>query len=340
MKPLGGRGASRDWRAAVAAFDRKAAEAPVTLHTAQMLLARNMNAEAAAALSEFLDAHPEHQKALITLGTLLRRLGRRQEAAEVFARAARVEVAQMALADGERGAVEQYLSAADQCGSSPDKAPDAYVAAIFDKFADRFESHLREQLAYRAPELLFDAVTRVAGRQLRELDVLDLGCGTGLAGELFRPLARRLAGVDLSPKMLAKAKEKRVYDRLVESDLVTCLSEAAECWDLIVAADVLVYLGELRPVLAAARLALRPGGWLAFTVEAGEGADYHLQPVRRYAHGREYLMQAAESSGLIIRCLEEAVTRTESTNPVRSFVCVLASAPETKPTAGLGEAKP
>src|SRR5262249_34211053 len=160
----------------------------------------------------------------------------------------------------------------------------------------------------RAPELLLGAVSRVAGRALRDLDVLDLGCGTGLAGEQFRPAARRLDGVDLSPKMLAQAAAKGGYDRLTAGDLVAHLGGIGDRYHLIIAADVFVYLGDLVPVFAAARRALRAGGWLAFTVEAGDGADYHLQPVRRYAHPRGYLTRAADATGFIVRCLEETST--------------------------------
>src|SRR5207302_1633468 len=105
---------------------------------------------------------------------------------------------------------------------------------------------------------------------LRDLDVLDLGCGTGLAGELFRPLSRRLDGVDLSPRMLAQAATRGVYDRLAAGDLLTHLGGTGDRYHLVLAADVFVYLGDLAPVFAAARLVLRAGGWLAFTVEASD----------------------------------------------------------------------
>jgi predicted TPR repeat methyltransferase len=320
-------GDGRDWRSALAELDPAAARAPITLHAAQILLAHGVNAEAEAALREYLDRFPDHTQALMMVGMLLRQLGREAEATDFLVRAAQLEARGLTLAPEGCEAAEEFLSAADQCRPSPAKAPDAYVTAIFDKSAHQFDAHLRGELAYRAPELLLEAVSRVAGGAPRDLDVLDLGCGTGLAGVLFRPTARRLDGVDLSPGMLAEAAAKGVYDSLTAGDLLACLDKLAGRYDLLVAADVFVYLGALDPVFAAAWKALRAGGWLAFTVEAGDGADYVLQPVRRYAHSRAYLTREAEAKGFHVRYLKEGTTRTEATRPVRSFVCVL-SKPE------------
>jgi predicted TPR repeat methyltransferase len=323
--PPANRESGRDWRSAVAAFNPAAARAPVTLHAAQLLLAHGRSAAAEAALREFLDRFPDHHAALLSLGMLLRRLGRRDEAGDLLVRAASAEAGRMVLPPGEREAVEGFLSAADRCGPRPAQAPAAYVTALYDETADRFDTLLREHLAYRGPELLFEAVSRVAGGAPRGLDVLDLGCGTGLAGAVFRPVARQLDGVDLSPGMLAWAAARGVYDRLTAGDLVAHLGGLCRRYDLILAAEVFIYLGDLSPVFAAARRALRAGGWLAFTVEAGDGDDYSLQAVRRYAHPRGYLTRAAEATGFRVCCLEETSTRTEALQPVPSFVCVLAN---------------
>jgi predicted TPR repeat methyltransferase len=317
----------RDWRLALAAINPVLARAPVTPHAAQLLLAHGLCAEAEAALREFLDRVPDDLQALQALAKLLQRLGRDPEAAEVLARAARAEATNFDLPPGDRGEVGQFLSAAYQCGPPPAAAPNAFVASLFDGYADRFETHLRESLTYRGPELLLGALSAVAGPALRDLDVLDLGCGTGLAGELFRPLARRLDGVDLSAKMLARAEAKGVYDQLTEGDLVAYLGAVSDPYHLILAADVFVYLGDLVPVFAAARKALREGGRLAFTVEAWDGPDYHLRPSRRYAHSRDYLTHTADVSGFTVQFLEENSTRDEGTRPVRSFICVLANPP-------------
>lgn len=325
MTPVDLRNA-RDWRAALAAFDPATARSPVTPHAAQMLMTRGLNGPAEAALRDLLDQAPQHHGALLTLASLLRRMGRRDEAGEFIARAVHIETEQKDFAPEDRPDVERFLTAADDCTSSPDRAPAAYVANLFDECAETFETLLRDKLKYRGPELLLEAVTQVAGRPLENLDVLDLGCGTGLAGEVFRAAARRMDGVDLSPKILAQAEAKHVYDRLDVGDLAPHLRSVTSPYDLILAADVFVYLGDLAPVFAAARGALRPGGRFAFTTEACDGGEYQLQEVRRYAHSRDYLTRETAAAGYEVRYLEESSTRTEALRPVRSFVCVFSIA--------------
>lgn len=315
----------RDWRAALKAFDPAAARAPVTLHAAQLLQTRGLNAPAEAALREFLERAPEHHAGLLALASLLRRLGRSDEAAAFMVRAALAEAAQRDVPDDERKQVAEFFVAAERNGPAPDRAPAAYVAALFDEFADHFDTQLRDKLAYRGPELLFEALTRTAAGPLANLDILDLGCGTGLAGETFRHAARRLDGVDLSPKIIAQAAAKQVYDRLSVGDIVAHLSASDDRYDLILAADVFVYLGDLAPVLAAARRVLRDDGRLAFTVEAADDGDFLLHENRRYAHSRDYLTRAGTAAGFEVRLLEESSTRMQSQRPVRSFVCVFSS---------------
>ncbi len=193
----------------------------------------------------------------------------------------------------------------------------AYVRALFDRYADRFDRDLLGKLGYAAPDLLRAAVDRLsapsgAGASSSGLRILDLGCGTGLAGVSFRPLAGFLAGVDLSPRMVDKARDRRIYDDLTVGDVVAAMDAAPAAWDLLVAADVLVYIGDLAPVFQAAARALVPGGWFAATVErAAEGEGFVLGPTRRYAHAESYLRAMAGAAGLTIRLLEPCTPRRE-----------------------------
>jgi len=148
------------------------------------------------------------------------------------------------------------------------------------------------------------------------LDVLDLGCGTGLSGAALRGLARQLTGVDLSPRMLARARERGFYDRLIEGDIVQVLAGQGASFDLVVAADVFVYIGDLEAVVASAGQVLRPGGWLAFSVETLSEGEYRLQPTGRYAHAPAYIEALAQRHGFA-RVAEQAVTlRVEQGRPV------------------------
>jgi len=207
-----------------------------------------------------------------------------------------------------------------------------YVAALFDDYSDRFDAHLVERLGYRAPRVMLDALREtcaVEERALRFEHAIDLGCGTGLMGEIIRPFATSLTGVDLSPGMLTKARAKLVYDHLIRTDIVEFLRAAPRSGaDLILAADVLVYIADLRPFFAAAATALCAGGLLAFTVQScGDDATrdgFALGLDNRFAHSQAYLREAATSQALDVVHLKSAVTRQDAGRDVAGFAAVLA----------------
>lgn len=211
----------------------------------------------------------------------------------------------------------------------------AYVRALFDEYAIRFDRHLRASLAYRAPELLHDAVRRACSVRLRPFrfgDVNDLGCGTGLAGEAFRPQSRRLTGVDLSPAMVKRAEGKRLYDELAVGPLLPWLEARPLAGaDLVLAADVFVYVADLEPVFGAATRALRPDGLFAFTVQTHGREGVLLGEDGRYAHGEGYLRDLAAARGFAVVLLEDAVTRRDRGADVPGLVLVLSPSPGKAP---------
>lgn len=209
-------------------------------------------------------------------------------------------------------------------GPAAENLPSAFIRCLFDQYADRFDEQLLIRLRYRGPHIVRAAVDAVLGEDRRLRDVLDLGCGTGLAGDQFRALAHRLAGVDLSPAMVDKARDKGRYDELWVGDVVTALARADAAWDLVVAADVLVYLGDLAPLFTAAAAALRPGGLLAATVEESDGAEpFELMPTKRFRHHPDYLRRLAADSGFQIMLLEQVTPRFEKGEPVKGLVFVV-----------------
>ncbi|UDQ90482.1 methyltransferase domain-containing protein, partial [Xanthobacter autotrophicus] len=205
----------------------------------------------------------------------------------------------------------------------------AYVRTLFDQYADRFDTALREKLAYRGPELLLEAVRAACdalGREVRFGAALDLGCGTGLAGVLFAPLVERLDGVDLSPAMLEKARVLGLYAALEAGEMGAALGAMpAGGLDLVIAADALCYVGDLAPIFHAARAALASGGLFAFTLETHEGEGVLLRETLRYAHGEGYVRALAQDVGLDVVLLERASTRSEKSVPVPGLVGVLAA---------------
>lgn len=198
----------------------------------------------------------------------------------------------------------------------------AYVRNLFDQYAGRFDRELVGALGYNAPILLRAALDRIASGQ-RYARVLDLGCGTGLMGEAIRDRAGELIGVDLSPNMIEAAKRKNIYDRLIAGDLIECLAAETAPFDLILAADVFVYLPDLNPIFKPASEKLSASGLIAFTVETHDGEGAILRDTLRFAHGEPHLRAAAEAAGLKVLRIEKVSTRREKDIPVEGLLAVL-----------------
>ncbi|MFN3076830.1 MAG: methyltransferase [Alphaproteobacteria bacterium] len=213
--------------------------------------------EAIEILQQRLRTEPDDVAANFHLGRAWQGLGEAEQARQRFRRCLELD---------PEDPLKAAVRLAEGAGQSVTELPDGYIRCLFDQYADRFDEALRVRLRYRGPEVVFQAVLRVIGEEREPWDILDLGCGTGLAGVLFRPLARFLAGVDLSPRMVAKAIERGSHDRAEVGEAVAVLLATPQSWDLILAVDVLVYMGELEPLFRAVGGALRPGGLFAATV--------------------------------------------------------------------------
>lgn len=208
-------------------------------------------------------------------------------------------------------------------GEAPEKANEAYVAALFDAFADSFDEKLVGWLDYRAPQQVAAAVRAALGDGKMAARAVDLGCGTGLLAPELRGLVKHLDGIDLSPKMVEKARARRLYDTLTVGEIVAELHRHPAGYDLVAAADVLSYFGDLRPLFEAVKAALPDGGLFVATVEKGSGARYQAGKTGRYQHGEAYLRKRAAEAGFVLVSLEEIELRKEENKPVMGYVFAL-----------------
>ena len=311
-----------------------------------LLRATDQPVEAEAAYRTAIRLNPAHIDAHTNLGVLLNSLKRTEEAVACFCRAitlrpkhpeARrllglahctlgeideaIRIFEEWLVDEPGDPIARHMLSACTGRDIPARASDGYVERTFDSFAASFESKLAK-LAYRAPALVSAMLDDSGLEASKSLDVLDAGCGTGLCGPLVTRYARRLTGIDLSAGMLAQAREKHVYDELLQIEITEYLRGCRAVFDIIVSADTLVYFGALEEVIAAAAGALRAGGLFIFTLEHANGEaapDFRLEMHGRYTHARTYVERLLASSGLEpeIACAD---LRMETGAPVAGLV--------------------
>jgi predicted TPR repeat methyltransferase len=257
-------------------------------------------------------AAPNLAEAWSARGGLLRDLNRLDEAAQCFEKALSL--------GADRDLTGYYLAAVRGTGAPP-TPPRKYVETLFDEYAADFQEHVVGQLRYQAPERLLRPLIE-AGRRYRS--VLDLGCGSGLCGRLVRPIADAIDGVDVSAAMLEQARRLGVYRELIHADLLTFLAGATRTADLVLAADVFIYVGELSRVFASVRRILEPSGCFAFTVELSpDGEDVRLLPSLRYAHSETYVRRMAAAHGFEVRETFKAALRYDQSTPVQGLYVFL-----------------
>ena len=272
--------------------------------------------EALNAYGRALQINPQLTEAWSRRGGLLRELGQLDEAADCFERA---------IALGADDELHRYYLASVR-GATPPAPPRDYVQTLFDTYAHEFQGHLTGALRYQAHEVLVDNLPPPAGGRWRS--VLDLGCGTGLCGPLVRGRAGHITGVDLSAQMLAQARNGGAYDELVHADIASWLAGAQRQDDLVLAADVFIYVGALEAVFAGVARALAPAGTFAFSVEllpqgAEGGGDLRLLPSLRYAHSESYVRRLAQTHGLRVVNTVRAPIREDQRRPIQGLYLYL-----------------
>lgn len=289
---------------------------------------------AADVLAQTVALAPNFATAWFALGAIRDRLGDRNGAIAAF------ECARDADPQDYHGARLQLARLG--WGETTPAMSETYVRRLFDQYAARYDAALTERLTYRGPALLRHAVEEAIHRSHRPLrfgSMLDLGCGTGLAGAAFHSVVDRIVGVDLSPAMIAQAAAKDIYDRLCTSDLTVFLSDEfsdAANYGLVVAADVFVYVNDLTPIMAGVARLLSADGLFAFTVETHAGDGVKLLPTLRYAHGERYIRGTLSEAGFGPFSIAEAAVRSEKGVPVDSLVVIAQPSTAEHPPASSG----
>lgn len=260
---------------------------------------------------------PRHLPALVNLSRLLVDHRRLDELGPVYQ--------QLAAVAPDNQMTTHLLTALR--GEVTAAAPRGYVVTLFDALAPRFDGLLVDTLHYRGHRAVAEAVIDHAGGRVLGA-ALDLGCGTGLVGAGLHGHVGHLTGVDLAPRMLDAARARGCYHALVLAELTDHLATVAPAsLDVITAADVLIYLGDLTQVFATAAAALADGGALVVTVERSDDAPIALRPTGRYAHHRDYLAGLAAAQPLELRTMTELIVRREAGVEVPAWLAVLIRTP-------------
>jgi predicted TPR repeat methyltransferase len=264
-------------------------------------------------LKRVTELTPENSDAWHALGFAAQAAGRREAARDAFAHylAARPEDASI-----------RHILTALKDEAPPPRAPDECILQIFNDFSSHYDSKMRDNLSYQAPERIQELIRAESGDS-KGLEILDIGCGTGLAGVGLKERAACLVGIDLSPEMIDVARERDIYDQLEIAEITEWLEQTEGQFDLIVACDCLVYFGDLQRVAALAARRLKRGGCFAFTTERGEKYPFHLADSGRYTHHPDHVREVAASAGLIVGRLEEGFLRTERGVEVTGLLALL-----------------
>ncbi len=274
-------------------------------------------AAAADLLEQAIELAPKFVSAWFTLGEIRQQLGERDAAIAAFRQARDADT------KDPHGASLKLMRLGAEALSA---MPPAYVRTLFDQYAPRFDRALIEDLDYRGPSVLFKAV--LAARHAVKKPAffkraIDLGCGTGLAASAFAKEVDHFIGIDLSPGMIEKARETGLYVELEVGDMLEGLRAKADgSADLVLAADAMVYVADLVPVLTEIRRVLAAGGLLAFTLERNAGDGVIIGEGLRYAHSPDYVRASLAAAGLMLSQLEEQSFRNESNVPVPGLVVV------------------
>lgn len=303
-----------------------------SLALVQRLQSIGYQQEATSVLHLLVETEPTNSQALYQLALACNRAGKKREAKDYMQQHYEQRMRENGLQPENNADTLQYLLSTEGFAEPPVQIPRAYVENLFDRFSNQFDERLLNRLDYKTPEILFQVFCDVAKNQeafksCKQL--VDLGCGTGLAGKKFKSICDTLIGVDLSSEMIEKARLTGVYNHLVVSEIGAYLASQSTPIEVFIATDVFIYFGELEPVLMACRKRQSSDGLLAFSVEAlavtqgSEDIGFKLASTGRFQHQQQYIISCAQRMGYAVLSCSDSVLRHEDGNDVNGYLFVL-----------------
>ncbi len=303
--------------AAISALDKAIALNPATAMAYNCLgnayRMKGLEKETIDAYRKAIATDPAFTDAYANLGTVYYKNDRLDEAKQCFQKT--VEL------NPEHSSAIHMLASLN--GNTTETAPLDHVRQLFDEYSGNFDKHLVEELGYSMPELIRTEMGRIAGPDTIFRNAIDIGCGTGLAGAQFRPVAQRLTGVDASVRMVEKAKDRNVYDSLHAGDAIEYLENSGEHYDLFVCADVFPYIGNIYPLFRSVKKYAEAGAYFTFSTEAAEESGYVLRKTGRYAHSSNYIKEVAADAGFSVLTLRRENLRRQRGNWIPGDLVVL-----------------
>lgn len=295
-----------------AALEQQATFTPALVGYGKLLLQANRPEDALGLFKKALEQDPDSIEALMHAGDAFRKL-QQPDAAEAAFR-------DVLSIDPDNFQARFHLAAI--AGEDAPAKPDGeYVQRLFDEFADNFDESL-SKVGYDAPQQLSAlAESLVPAGKAGTLDILDLGCGTGLAGVEFKKYSAHIKGVDISPRMIERARQRGIYDELEERELLDALVRHQKDTDIAICADTFPYIGDLESPFLAVSSALRPGGLFLFSVEThDDDDDYLLNSTARYSHSENYIRTLSARRGFEILACNRSAYRKEAGAPIDSLI--------------------
>lgn len=274
-----------------------------------ILMYQERHREAIQYLERATELDPTHVDTWLNLGALYLKCRQLDQAIKQYHHAHTLD---------PKNAETSYILHALKGQEIPTRAPNAYIAHLFDHYANFYDTHLEQHLKYTVPQQLIALLSEEKDPS-QDWTIIDLGCGTGLSGKAVRPFAQRLIGIDLSPQMIAVAQANNIYDDCFMGDIEMILADWHNV-DCIIAADVLSYLGDLNPIFKLVCQALKAQGYWLFSVEKGHETPYSLQKTMRYQHPTSYVDECLHQSGFRIITCQNAVLRTQEKQPIEGYL--------------------